>query len=398
VSSGSHYTFKAVHKNGAIETGVIEAADRDAAVALITRRGAFVTELVPETPHPSSGSRMGSEDLALGLRALATLLGSGIPMARAMSVLHGLLPASWLSALPDIRHRIEQGESLASALAASPLQFPPHVIGIIQAGEAGSGLPAAVESAAQLLEGAAATKAALRNALAYPLILVVTGFATITLLVEFVLPRFAGLLAEYGQTLPLTTRFVLAVGAVGRIVFVPGLFAFGLAVAVWRSWIAQPDGLLRWHAWLLALPVVGSIRLSTATANACSTLSALLGAGVPLATALPHCGQATGDRVVEAALQRARQRIAAGEGIASALQAEASLTPTAIRLVRIGEETGRLAGMLAHVARVESSQASQQLQRAVRLLEPLLILVFAGVVMIVAAALLQAIYGLRPTT
>lgn len=398
MNAGERFSFKALRRDGTVETGVIEAPDRDSAVALISRRGAFVTEISAETPDSRGRTRIGSEDLGLGLRALATLLGSGIPLARAMSVLHGLLPAAWLSALPDIRRRIEQGESLAAALAASSLPFPPHVIGIIQAGEAGSGLPAAVENAAQLLETAAATRAALRNALAYPLILVVTGFATVALLVEVVLPRFAGLLSEYGQALPLTTRFVLTMGAVGRVSLIPSLFALALAIAVWRSWLTRPEGLLRWHSWLLSLPTVGSIRRSTATANACSTLSALLAAGVPLPTALPYCGLATGDRVFQESLLRARQRIAAGEGIATALQAEASLTPTAIRLVRIGEETGRLGGMLAHAARVESSQATLRLQRAVRVLEPLLILAFAGVVMIVAAALLQAIYGLRPMT
>ena len=398
MSAAEEYTFKALRKDGTIEAGVIEAPDRGTAIGLIARRGAFVTEISAAPSGSPIGTRVSSEDLGLGLRALATLLGSGIPLARAMSVLHSLLPATWQSALPDIRRRIEQGESLAAALAASPLPFPPHVIGIVRAGEAGSGLSAAVESAAQLLEAAAANRAALRNALAYPLILVVTGFATVTLLVEVVLPRFAALLAEYGQALPLTTRLVLLGGTVGRITFVPSLFALALAVAIWRSWITQPDGRLRWHAWLLSLPTVGPIRRATATANACSTLSALVEAGVPLAAALPHCALATGDRVIEESLQRARQRIAAGEGIASALQAEASLTPTAIRLVRIGEETGRLGGMLAHAARVEASQATQRLQRAVRVLEPALILLFAGVVMVVAAALLQAIYGLRPTT
>jgi general secretion pathway protein F len=398
VNAGLHFSFKALRQDGTIESGVIGATDRDSAVAVISRRGAFVTEISPVAVGSRRRIRIGSEDLALGLRALATLLGSGIPLARAMSVLHGLLPAGWLSALPDIRHRIEQGDSLGSALAASGLPFPSHVIGIIQAGEVGSGLSAAVENCAQLLEATAANRTTIRNALAYPLILLVTGFATITLLVEVVLPRFATLLADYGQTIPLITRLVLTAGAVGRTLFIPGLFALALTVAIWRSWVAQPDGRLRWHKWLLSVPITGSIRRSTATANACSTLSALLGAGVPLATALPHCGLATGDRVIAESLQRARQRIMAGEGIASALQAESSLTPTATRLVRIGEETGRLGAMLAHAARVESSHAAERLQRVVRVLEPMLILLFAGVVMIVAAALLQAIYGLRPTT
>lgn len=390
------FAFKAVRRDGGLETGVVEAPSREAAAALIGSRGAFAIELSAKPDDSLRLRRRNPDDLAAGLRALATLLGSGVPLGRALSLLDELAPPSWLGALPDLRRRIEQGDRLATALDASPLGFPAHVIGIIQAGEAGSGLDAAVQSAAEVLEARAAARTALRNALAYPAMLAVAGGASVALLVAVVLPRFAGLLGDSGQTLPVTTRVVLGLGALSHVLFFPAIALVIAAAAAWRAWTARPAGLAQWHRLLLSVPTVGLIRRSTAAANACAALAALLDAGVPVAQALPHAARATGDRAMDAKVLAARGRIATGERISTALEKEDALTPTVVRLVRIGEETGRLKGMLAHAARIEASQALQRLQRGLRLLEPALILVFGGIVMLVAAALLQAMYGLRP--
>ena len=394
--SAGTFAFKAMRRDGTLEAGLVDAASRDAAVALIASRGAFPVEVAAESPARETRLRIPVDDLALGLRALATLLGSGIALSRALAILPDLVSPGWLAALPDLRQRVAQGEHLAAALEASRLPLPSHVIGVIQAGEGGSGLAAAVERAAQLLEARAATRAALRNALAYPAILAVAGSASVALLVGLVLPRFASLLADTGQALPASTRLVLALGAAMHAAFVPALLVIAAGVALWRTWIARPTGLEQWHRLLLDAPVVGPIRRSAAAAGACAVLAALLDAGVPLAAALPHAARAAGDGAMAVRLLAARRRIATGQGIASACGAEDALTPAAVRLVRLGEETGRLAGMLAHAATVESAQAMQRLQRAIRVIEPGLILLFGGLVMMVAAALLQAMYGLRP--
>jgi general secretion pathway protein F len=397
VSRALAFTFKAVRRDGSLESGVVEATTREAAVAVLGSRGAFAIELVAPASHTARAG-VNADDLALGLRALVTVLDSGVPLGKALAILDGLVPHAWLAALPDLRRRIEQGERLAAALEASPLPFPPEVIGIISAGEAGSGLVAATESAAQLLEQRAATRAALRNALAYPSMLLVAGSASVALLVGIVLPRFAGLLTEYGQTLPLLTRIVLMAGVAAKAAFFPVLLFAAAAAVLLPQWLAQPDRLRRLHRMLLRIPGVGAIRFAAATANTCSALAALLGSGVPLGTALTHAARASGDREIAARLLRARQRIASGERVHAALESERATTPTAARLVHIGEETGRLAELLAHAARIESTQGLQRLQRLTRRLEPLLILAFGAVVMVVAAALLQAMYGLRPVT
>ncbi len=389
------FAYTAVRRDGSREAGVIEAASRQEAIALLGSRGAFATE-VAAPPADQQRARVSADDLAMGLRALATILASGIPLARALVILDDLLPEAWLTALPEVRHRVEQGERLADALDASALPLPPEVIGVLAAGEAGSGIVAAADSAATLLEQRAAARAALRNALAYPSMLALAGSASVALLVGVVLPRFANLLTEYGQRLPLSTTVVLTVGAAGRVLFVPTVLLLAILAALLPAWLAKSDRLLRLHRLLLATPGVGRFRSAIATANASGTLAALLNAGVPLASGLSHAARATGDREIEARLLRARQRIGAGERIFSALKSEDAFTPTTLRLVRIGEETGKLADMLAQASRIEATQALQRLQRLTRQLEPALILVFGGVVMIVAAALLQAMYGLRP--
>jgi type II secretory pathway component PulF len=117
---------------------------------------------------------------------------------------------------------------------------------------------------------------------------------------------------------------------------------------------------------------------------------------VPVSTALIHGARASGDAALSARILVAREAVVVGQGIARALSAAHAMTPTAIRLVQAGEETGRLAHMLAHAATLEREQAERKLHAAVRLLEPGMILVFGGIVAVVAAALLQAIYSVRP--
>lgn len=390
------FAFRAVRPDGSMDSGVIDAEDRDAAAALLGARGLFPIELAEDESARNRRVRVGSEDLALGLRALSTLLVAGLPISRAMRLLAESAPEAWRRALPDLQRRIEQGQSLGDALERSPLPFPPHTIGIVRAGEAGSGLAAAVERAAHGLEERAETRSELRKALSYPLLLFVTGSACIALLVGVVLPRFAGLLMETDQALPAVTRFVLRLGELGQ----PGLLAtlvlgFGCA-AGWHASASHPGALAWRHGLLLRVPWIGPIRRSSASANVCSALASLVDCGVPIATALPEAARASGDAEIERRLRSVRRRIIVGESFSAALAAERAMTPSAIRLVRVGEETGELPAMLEHAARIESRQSLRRVQTLVRFVEPGMILAFGGVVMLIAAALLQAMYGLRP--
>jgi general secretion pathway protein F len=397
VSERATYRYRAARRDGALELGTIEAPSREAASALLSARQLFPIELRLDSAAEGRRGRIPVPDLALALRVFATLLESGLPISRALLALDDLAPISWHAALPAIRESVRDGKSLAAAFSAAPVEFPSLVIGIVQAGEAGSGIAPAVRRAAELMESAAATRTAVRGALAYPLVLAGAGTASVALLVGVVLPRFATILADLGQSLPPTTRLVLGSAAVLRATALPGLLLAAAVLVAWRGWTASEHGRLRWHEFLLSLPLIGSIRRSGATARGAAALAALLMSGVPLAPGLLHSARAAGDAAMARRLLAAREAIIGGSGIARALQVENAATPTTVRLVRAGEQTGQLAGMLTHAARLESERVEQTVRSAVRLLEPVLILAFGGIVALVAAALLQAVYSVRPT-
>jgi type II secretory pathway component PulF len=379
-----------------LELGTLDAASRDAASSLLSGRGLWVLDVRPAT-STLGRSRLSSAELALGLRLLGTLLEAGLPVARALAAFADVAPDSWRPALGGLTASVREGRSLGAALAASSIDIPPLVIGMVQAGEAGSGLAAAVIRAADLMESAAATRAAIRGALVYPLVLTVAGSASLVLLVGIVLPRFAKVLVDLGAALPPTTRAVLELGAVARAGAVPGAIALVVGFGVWRAWVGTASGRARWDAWLLTLPLVGTIRRASATARVGAAVASLLDSGVPIAPALLAGARAAGDAALEVSLMEARNSVIAGVPLSSAMAATRAATPTVVRLVRAGEESGRLAEMLSRAAVLETDRARRLVTGAVRLLEPALILTFGGVVAFVAAALLQAVYSVRPT-
>ena len=211
------FSYRAAHRTGTMETGAVRAESADAARELLFSRGLFPLEVRLERGRTAGRPRISTPELALGLRVMATLLESGLPVTRALAAMEDLVPPAWKAALPALRESVNQGNSLGAALTAAPVGFPPLVVGLVQAGEAGSGLAAAVERAAQLTEQAAETRRAVRAALAYPLILAAAGTGAMVLLVGFVLPRFAAVLADLGQGLPPTARTVLGAAELARL-------------------------------------------------------------------------------------------------------------------------------------------------------------------------------------
>jgi general secretion pathway protein F len=395
--SQAAYAYRAARRDGSVELGTIDALSRDAASAALAGRGLWVLDVAPAAPEGTPRRTLPAGELALGLRLLASLLDAGLPVGRALAAFADIAPDGWQPAIPSIRQSVREGQSLGAALAAGPCALPPVVLGMVQAGEAGSGLAPAVRRAAEMTEQAAATRSAVRAALAYPLILSVAGGSSLVLLVGVVLPRFAGVLADLGQVLPPTTRAVLAGAAIARAGALPAVVVFVIGVGVWRAWVTTAAGRLHWDQWLLSLPIIGTVRRAAAAGRVSGAIAALLDSGVPIAPALTAGAQAAGDAAVSARVMSARQAVVAGAALSRAFIDADAGTPTITRLARAGEESGQLAAMLARGAAMEAERAERMVKDAVRLLEPALILVFGGIVAFVAAALLQAVYSVRPT-
>jgi len=267
---------------------------------------------------------------------------------------------------------------------------------MIRAGERGSQLGIALNQVATLLEQEADLVERVRQALLYPLLLAVVGTASVLVIGTVVVPRFAEVLRDIGQQLPLATRMLLAGSS-----FISHfwILLIGLtAVFAWAGveWVRRPAGRRRLDEALLSLPAVGRVRLALATARVTSALGGMLRAGIPLLAALDAAGDAAGDVAVAARLKRARERVSQGAPIAASLEREGAISTSALQLVAVGESSGRLGEMTLRAGNLAAQEAERGLRTVVTILEPTLIVAFGIVVAFVAAALLQAVYSLRP--
>jgi general secretion pathway protein F len=389
------FAYQAANREGQVERGRLDATTREAAMRTLAERGLFPLELTA-VQASSRGAKIPAAELALTLRILADLVDSGLALGRALQTLETLAPARVAAILPAVRQSVREGRSLAHALEESRAQMPEVLLGVLRAGERGSGLAAAIRQAALLSEESAAARAALRSALAYPILLATFGTGAVCLLVGVVLPRFAAILADLGQSLPASTRFVLRAGVIAGGAALPLVIVLAVLLLAQRTWVGTPDGRRRWDALLLRLPLFGAPRMASASANLCAALSALLESGVPLVPAMGSAARATGNAELVARVARARADVEHGGRLSMALAAHEATSPVVYRLARAGEESGRLASMLGHAARIERERAVRQMQTMVRLVEPILIVAFGGMVALVAAALLQALYSVRP--
>ena len=284
------FAYRAADARGTIENGVVDARSARDAREIIMSRGLYLLEIERREPRSERREPLPVADLALGLRMLADLLESGLSMSRALHAFEELAPRGWRPALPHIRQSVREGRTFASALQSAPIAIPGLVIGIAQAGEAGSGLGFAIRRAANLMEAAAEMRSSIRSALAYPIIVAAAGLVSVGVLMTVVLPRFARILADLGQTLPASTRVVIQSAAIVRASLIPATIVAVVGAAAWKAWVQTSSGRQSWHRLLLRLPLLGAVRPAAAVARMAHSLSALLESGVTIASALAAIG------------------------------------------------------------------------------------------------------------
>ena len=388
------FHYRAARPDGGRVTGVVEAATASAAVAVLADRG-LLPLVVREEVAGSLQRSLAPGILAPAFAGLAALLDVGLPADRALAAAAEGASGPVAELLRGTLKLVREGVSLSKALQRTG-GAPPMVIGVLSAGEAHGRIAGAARLAASELERQAELRAQLRAALTYPLFLLVTGGLSLVFIVRFVVPRFAALLGDVGQTLPPATHALLTIADLLR-VHGMALLALVLGVSlVGASALRTPEIRARLHAVLLTWPMTGSIRMSLATARVCRGLATMLESGVPLMAALDLASRAAADEEIARRMVLVRHDVGEGSSVGAALGRHRAITSAALQLVRFGEEAGRVPEFLAQAARLDDGSAQRSLQRLVAILEPLLIVSFGAVVAFVAAALLQAVYSVRP--
>lgn len=398
------YAYKGVSAAGRTLRGRIDAENSRAARARLRAGGVVITEFNETSAQTlrraESGPRFNYEvslsifqrisptDLALTTRQAATLIAAGIPLVESLQALCEQCENPRLaSVLGRVRDRVNEGASLADALAQSGA-FSDLYVGMVRAGEAGGALEIVLARLADYLESQVRLKNKVGSILLYPLVML--GFAgfVVGVLVTVVLPQLSDLLLGLGKPLPFFTRWILA-GADFLRQWWWALGALVLAAALGlRFAIARPRGRALWDATKLRLPVVGRAVRSIAISRFARTLSTLLAGGLPIVRALDTAKQVADNSVLGRAIDRARDSITEGASLARPLRESGQFPPLVTHMIEVGERSGQLEAMLAKVSDTYDEQVETLVTRLTALLEPLLILVMVGIVLVIVLSTL----------
>lgn len=327
---------------------------------------------------------------------MATLLDSGLTMEQSLTALieEASAPAT-REVLSGIKAEITAGLSLAGALGAHGSSFPDFYRALVRGGEEAGALPAVLQRLAEYLEARQALQQKTSLALLYPALVTIVAIVIVTGLLIYVVPQVVQVFQHSRQSLPWLTRALIAASGFLREAWPYLAIALIAGAASARLALRHDSVKLRWHALLLHMPWLGSLTRGANISRFASTLAILVGGGVPLLHALDSGARVMTNRVLQKAVLHAIERVREGSTLARALDATRAFPPLFIHLVASGEASGKLEPMLNRAAHLEARTLERRLAVFVTLLEPAMILVMGGIVLLIVLAILLPIIELN---
>ncbi|MCW3040612.1 MAG: type secretion system family protein [Solirubrobacterales bacterium] len=382
----STYVFKAMDLTGAKAGGEVEAESKQAVSDQLKQRGLIVLDIADK--HASRElniklfQRVKAADLSVMTRQLATMVDSGMTILRALYVLEAQTENELLQrSIVDIRKDVEAGLPLSEAMSRHPKVFSPLFVAMTEAGEAGGVLDSALLRVADQLEKEDSLRRQVKSAMAYPIVVISFSLVVVLALVAFLIPVFIGVFKEFGGELPAITK--ITVGASNLLTGYWYLLFAGTAAAMFgfRKWKVSTSGRKQWDRFRLRVPFgIGTIVQKVSLARWSRTLSALMGAGVPLLLALEITGRTAGNTVIEEAMADVIASVRNGGTISGPLKDSPVFPGMVTHMLGVGEETGALDTMLSKVADFYEDQVEAAVKALTSILEPVMIVVVGGMV------------------
>lgn len=318
--------------------------------------------------------RVKLKTIAVFCRQFATMVNSGLPILRALSILADQTDNQELQkVLVQSRTDVEQGSSLSAALAKHPKAFNNLFISMIKAGETGGVLDDVLLSLADQIEKEVELRRQIKSAMTYPVVVVAMVMLILAAMLLFVVPQFESIYANLGGTLPLPTRILLGVSTAVRTYWYMVLLGGIVFSFLFRRYKRTDDGRARVDALKLKVPVFGALFHKVALARFAATLGMLLRSGVPILQALDNVKDTVNNRVIGDAVDDVKSSVREGESIAKPLGKHRVFTPMIVQMIAVGEETGAVDTMLAKVAEFYNSEVTASVEALTSLIEPLLI-------------------------
>jgi general secretion pathway protein F len=401
------FEYKGFDASGGSVNGVIDADNSKGARTKLRKQNIFPTEVKEQTGEAMQGSGLNREinfaqyfefitarDISVMTQQLSVLINASVPMAEALGALVDQTEKNKVRVvLSKVREDVNEGLTLADAMAKHPKVFDTLYISMIRAGEKTGALGTVLQRLTKFADESVKLQGQIVGALAYPVLMACVGVLLIGGIFVGVLPQMRGMFDSFTNkkgedTLPLVTKIVFFFGdtlvAWGWLLPILAIGAFW----AFRRWVSTPEGRERFDGFKLWMPIFGRMNRLVAVSRFCRTLGTLLVSGVPIVTALGIVRAVVGNVVISDVIQKASVSIQEGQSIARPLKESEQFPPMVIHMIAVGERTGELEQMLNIIADAYESEVENTVKGAMSLLGPITILLMGAVVFFVALGLL----------
>lgn len=391
------FEWKGKSATGETRSGVIEAPNAQIVEVYLRRLNITPIKIQPkkERGFVLKLKRVSEKELALFTRQFATVLEAGLPITRALETLAMQQKNPYFKGvISDIKRRVEGGSSLSEAMAIYPKVFSDLYVQMVRSGESSGNLDLVLKRLATYLEKIVSIKSKVKHAMIYPSVILLVTIAVVSILMIFVIPKFAELFTEAGQSLPLPTQILIDISRNFKYIFVLFVLSIFVSVFLIKYYRRTERGKYYTDRLLLRFPIFGELFLKASLSRLTRTLANLVGAGVPLLQAITIAGQTSGNKVIEKAMEEVRLNVSAGQPMADTMFYTGVFPYMVVEMVRIGELSGNLEDMLSKVADFYEEEVDRMVQTLSTLIEPILIVVLGVVVGAILIALYLPIFRL----
>ncbi len=396
------YRYRARDKDGALHTGTMEAVRKEGVADQLSGMG-HIPVLIEEQETARLSvidlgalfARITSQDLIIFSRQLATLMSAGIPFIQSLVTLERQSENPRLkTAIFQIRRDIEGGSSFSDALARQPKIFNKLYVSMVRAGETAGILDDILSRLALLAEHESETRARVKAAVRYPLIVVIAISAAFAFLVTFVIPKFAAIFAQFKTELPLPTRILISINYVVQNYWY--LIVLGVILAVWGVvwYLGTPAGRWQWDRLKLKLPVFGILFQKVALSRFSRIFGAMQKSGISMMLTLEIAGETVGNVVIARAVENMSGSLRDGKGLTAPMESSGLFPPLVVQMMSVGEETGQLDTMLNKVSDYYDMDVEYTLRNLATMIEPILLLFVGGMVLFLALGIFLPMWNL----
>lgn len=393
-----NYQYIAKTAGGEEVAGVMQADNENAVVRTLDEKQLYPVRVwVPQAVQDKrGGGKIRLRDMAALYGQLADLMKAGVPLLRSMdTIIRAASNRRLAAAVTEVRDEVSGGKTLAEAMANRPQTFPPLHSAMVRAGEKAGFLEDVMVNLSGFLERQDELRSKVRGALIYPLVLTVIGAVITVAVLVLLVPQFKPLFKNISLPAPTMVLFALSDLLCERLwllgtVLVGGFFAVRYA-------LRSDRGKDLCERFMLRVPLVGSAAKMIGITRFCRILGTMLANGVPLLSALAISKDAAGNRALAASIESAAESVRAGQPLAEPLKAGGLFPSEVLEMIAVAEESNQMEKVLVQIADTVERHTNRRVDNAVRLIEPLILVLMAAVIGFVAVGLMFPIFSMSET-